>query len=273
MPKGLVSIIITTKNSGRTLEKLLVSIKKQTYVQIETILVDNSSTDKTASIAKKYTDKVFQKGPERSAQRNFGISKSKGEYLLILDSDMVLEKDVVNECVDKIKSNPKLGAIIIPERSFGEGFWSAVKAFERKINEGEAYFEAARFFLKSVVNEVGGYDEAITGPEDWDLPQRVAKRYPIGRIKEYINHDEGNHSLMGLAKKKYYYGLSVHKYLKKQSLSPISAQTIYLLRPAFYRSWKVLLSHPSLTVGLIIMLTTETLAGGWGYLIGRLKSE
>lgn len=272
MKNPLVSIIITTKNSARTLEALMKSLYSQTYKPLEIILVDNNSSDKTPEIAKKYTRLVFQKGPERSAQRNFGIAKAKGEFCLVLDSDMVLEKDVVKECVGLLTKNPSLGAIIIPERSFGQGFWSSVKTFERSINEGENYFEAARFFPKTIITKLGGYDEQITGPEDWDLPQRVAKLYPIGRIKTYINHDEGNHTLMGLARKKYYYGLSVHSYLKKQGLSPVSARTIYLLRPAFYRNWKRLLQHPELTLGLVIMLTAETVAGGWGYLKGRMKS-
>jgi glycosyltransferase involved in cell wall biosynthesis len=57
----LVSIVIPTKNSARTLEKCLVSIKNQAYENIEIIVVDNYSTDGTYEIAGKYTTKVFQK--------------------------------------------------------------------------------------------------------------------------------------------------------------------------------------------------------------------
>jgi glycosyltransferase involved in cell wall biosynthesis len=60
MNKSLVSIIIPTKNSARTIQACLESCKDQTYQNIEIIVVDNFSTDGTFEIAKKYTDNVFQ---------------------------------------------------------------------------------------------------------------------------------------------------------------------------------------------------------------------
>ena len=63
----LVSVIITTKNEEKHIENLLQSIKRQTYKNIEIILVDNYSTDRTREIARKYTDKIYLKGPERSS--------------------------------------------------------------------------------------------------------------------------------------------------------------------------------------------------------------
>ena len=74
----LVSVIVPTKNSEQFLEKCLDSIKKQTYKRVEIIVVDNNSTDNTKKIARKFTNKVFNKGPERSAQMNFGAKKAKG---------------------------------------------------------------------------------------------------------------------------------------------------------------------------------------------------
>lgn len=273
MKKHLISIIITTRNSAKTLTALLQSIKKQYYKEIEIIVVDNNSSDNTVEIAKSFTNKVFIEGPERSAQRNLGAKKSKGKYLFILDSDMVLKPAVVGECVEMLEENKEIKALIIPEESFGNGFWAKTKALEREINQGEDYFEAARFFPKKIFWEVGGYDESLTGPEDWDLPQRVVKKYKVGRIKSKILHNEGSPTLLGLAKRKYYYGLSVHKYLKKQKLSPISVKTVYFIRPAFYRNWQKVLSHPLISLGMFLMLFVETLGGGLGYLAGRYKDD
>src|SRR5260221_10860805 len=95
----LVSIIITTKNESLVIERLLQSIKKQSHPQIETIVVDNYSTDTTQKIAKKYTKRVFEFGPERSAQRNYGAKMSKGSYIVFLDADMELSPKVIEECV------------------------------------------------------------------------------------------------------------------------------------------------------------------------------
>ncbi len=273
MENPLVSIVITTKNSARTLNALLVSIKNQTYQKIEIIVVDNNSNDQTVEIAKKFTKKIYQQGPERSAQRNFGASKARGALLFFLDSDMVLGQDIVKECVNKLKnySRSKIGGLIIPEKSFGQGFWTKAKILEREISEGEEYFEASRFFPKDVFNILRGYDESLTGPEDWEFHQRVSKIYSIERIKSYIRHDEGSQTLFGLARKKYYYGLSLNKYLDTQNISLMGPRTIYFLRPVFYKKWRRLLKSPLQTIGMIIMLMAETIGGGLGYLRGLSK--
>ena len=76
MKDPLVSVIITTRNSQRTLQACLLSVKKQTYRKIEIIVVDNHSKDNTQKIAEKYAHSVYIKGPERSTQRNWGAKKA-----------------------------------------------------------------------------------------------------------------------------------------------------------------------------------------------------
>ena len=117
MQNTLVSIIIPTKNSSSTIEECLLSIKKQSYSNIETIVVDNHSTDSTQIISQKYTDKFYTKGPERTFQKNHGIEKSTGEYLCFIDSDMILTENVIQECISLMESDEIIGGICIPERS------------------------------------------------------------------------------------------------------------------------------------------------------------
>ncbi len=267
--KPLVSVIVTTKNEKMHIENCLESISQQSYKNIEIVLVDNNSTDNTKKLAKKYTPLVFNIGPERSVQRNFGAKKAKGIYLLFVDADMILSKNVVKECVKKFEED-KIAGLIIPEKSIGKGFWTRVKAFERSLYEGDPSIEAARFFTSQVFREVGGYDENITGPEDWDLPKRVKEKYKIGRIKSFIEHNEGNISLFTLMKKKHYYGLRTSKYISKHPLHETAQQVIYLLRPAIYRNWRKLYKNPSLTAGMIVMLFLEQLAGLSGFVKGAL---
>src|SRR5919202_5218895 len=87
----LVSIIIPTKNSSKTLKLTLQSVANQTYSNYEVIIVDNYSTDNTLELARQYTTKVYIEAPERSAQVNFGIRKAKGKYIYEIGSDFVLE--------------------------------------------------------------------------------------------------------------------------------------------------------------------------------------
>ena len=71
--KPTVTIVVTTKNEEKNIESCLESIANQTWEFTEIIVVDNFSTDRTTEIAKRYTNNVFTVGPERSAQRNFGL--------------------------------------------------------------------------------------------------------------------------------------------------------------------------------------------------------
>lgn len=274
MNNQIVSIIITTKNEEKNIGRLLGSIKKQTYPRIEIIVVDNDSTDQTKKISSKFTTKVYNFGPERSAQRNFGAKKAMGKFLLFLDSDMKLSPSVVEECLNTFSKNTKIGAVIIPEQSVAKDFWGKVKAFERSfyVEEGDNIIEAARFFKKEVYSKTGGYDESITGPEDWDLSETVKDLgYEIYRIKSKILHFEKIDSPISLAKKKFYYALKSHRYIKKRSISIISPKTIYFLRPVFYKKWKKLISSPVLVIAMMIMFLFELGGGGIGYLIGKYK--
>ena len=266
--KVIVSVIVTTKNEETHLENCLKSIKSQSYKKIELIAVDNNSKDNTAEIAKKYTKLFFNKGPERSAQRNFGFKKSHGEYLLFVDADMVLEPGVVKDCVDTLQEE-NAGAVIIPEKSKGIGFWAKVKAFERSFYIGDDSVEAARFYERKIFDEAEGFDENQTGPEDWDLSDRVRKFYKIARIKSFITHDEGKLSLFELLKRKYYYAKSIRAYLSKNKKNTMSRKTILIFRPVFYKNPAKIISHPVLFSAMIFMLTLELISGFLGFMQNR----
>jgi len=184
---------------------------------------------------------------------------------------MVLGQNVIRQCLNVVTKNSKVKAIVIPEKSVGKGFWAICKALERACYIGDETIEAARFIEKRAFWEAGGYDEKLTGPEDWDLPQKVKAKHAIGRIASFIMHNERNITLTTLAKKKYYYGLKVARYVSQHPLSITGQQLVYLLRPAFYRNWKLLVSHPVLTLGMMVMLAVEQCAGFAGFVKGKLS--
>lgn len=270
----IVSVIITTKNEEDVIARLIESVRKQTYKQAEIIIVDNYSTDKTAEIAKKTGVAVFSFGPERSSQRNFGAKRAKGKYYLFIDADMELSPGVLKECVEACQTSPKVGAVIIPEQSVGRNYWEKVKAFERSFYnlDDDITTDAARFFTKEAFLKAGGYDETITGPEDWDLSESISRLgFKTRRITAVIYHHERINSLFALARKKFYYALKSHRYLSKQKISTFGPKTIYFLRPVFYKHFDRILIHPLLSLGMILMLSIELMGGGLGYLIGRMR--
>ena len=265
-----VSVILSTRNVEKTLEKCLLSLQEAAVKPLEIIVVDRDSTDKTVEIAKKYTSKVFNHGPERSAQRNFGARLAKGDYLFFIDSDMELSRDVIKEALELVSRNTQVRAVSIPEKSFGEGFWSEIKAFERSFYVGETDLEAPRFIEKSVFEKVGGFDEKLIAGEDWDLTNRIKKDgYKIERIKSLILHNEGRLSLLKTAKKKYYYGSQIKNYLAK---GQFTISQVTPLRVAFFKNPGKLIKNPLKTAGLVVLKSTEFSAGALG-LIGSLISR
>mgnify|MGYP001582859957 CR=1 FL=1 len=276
MLNPLVSIIIPAYNEQDVIGRLLKSVKNQSYKNIETIVVDDNSSDSTLAISKKYTKLAFHRQhAERSVQRNFGANKSKGQYFLFLDADMELTPEVVSECVAKIQGDTSIGAIAIPELPIASNYLEKVKAFERSFYSdfGDPDTDAARFFTHKAFMQAGGYDETLIGPEDWDLPETISKLgYKIDRVHTLVLHYERVPSLLKLAKKKYYYALTSHRYFAKHHIAAFGPKTIYFLRPIFYRNWEKLIKHPLLTLGLIVVLTIEQIAGGIGYVVGKYKS-
>lgn len=268
--KPLVSIVVPTLNAEKNIEKCLKSIRKQTYKNIELIVVDNFSKGRTTELAKKYTANVFVHGPERSAQRNFGVSKSKGLFVSWFDVDMILEPSVIKECVDKSSENDNLAALVIPERSVGKGFWAQCKALEKKCYLGDEKIESIRFIRKNVFNKVGRLSENLISGEDWDVTTRVRQSgYLIGRIKSFVNHNEGNLSLTKDLKKKFYYATKSLPYIDKHINSPMDV-VLFVVRPAFLRNWRLLLKNPIVTFGLLYMKFSEFFVGLLGLTYAKL---
>lgn len=268
MDNPLVSVIIPTKNSEKFLEECLKSIKNQAYGNIEIIVVDNNSGDRTKEIAKKYADKVFNCGPERSAQRNFGANQSSGAYFFFVDSDMVVSSKVAESCVKKTAGNEFAKGIIIPEESYGEGFWAQCKKLERSFYSGVDWMEAARFFKKDAYRAAGGYDENMVSGEDWDLSQRIGKTGKLIRISEKIYHNEGRATLSEIVKKKFYYAKKLAVYAdKRKNSGDFKKQTgIFSRYKLFLSQPKALFKNPIIGTGMLFMKTCEFAFGGLGYL-------
>ena len=167
----------------------LKSIKNQTYKNIEVVVVDNYSTDKTKRIGSKLKIKFYEKGNERSEQRNYGVYLSKGEFILYLDADMIITPNLVYSCLQKIK-NEEVDGLYIKERIIGKNFFNEVRNFEREFYEGTK-IDAIRFLKKKKFLQLKGFDKKIIGQEDWDFSIRFCNKFRHSLLKEKIkvNHN------------------------------------------------------------------------------------
>lgn len=275
MNQSLISIIVTTYNNTATLDACLASIANQSYDAIELIVVDNNSTDNTKEIARSYTDKVFNIGPERSAQRNYGVNQAKGDYVMIIDSDMELTANVVSACVEQMTIQPEQKGLVIPEESFGKGFWAQCKRLERSFYVGVEWMEAARFFSRQTYLDLGGYNEQLISGEDWDLSQRVAHIATLGRINEYIRHNEGHLQLGRTLKKKYYYAQKFAQYLDaNKATTAVGSQIgVFSRYGLFFSRPQDLFKQPHVGLGMLFMKTSEFAFGSIGYAMVRIKES
>lgn len=251
---GRVSFVVPTRNSGRTIEACLRSIQAQQDADVEVIVVDNHSTDATPAIAAGIADRLIVAGPERSAQRNHGARAATGQFVVFIDSDMVLSSGIAADVRATFARTPEVSGLIIPELAFGSGFWASCRELEKRLYLGDPTVEAARAFPTDVFLAAGGYNLAHTGHEDWELPDRLQRAGgTIGRIDAVVHHDEGRISLTRQFAKKRYYGRDTRSYVAEQRGRALRR----LARTSLFTRPRLLLAHPRRALGLTVLKSVE----------------
>jgi len=211
----LVSIVIPTKNSAKTLPELLQSIACQNLTNLETIVVDDFSTDDTGGIAKAFRVQFYSVEGSRTQARNYGLKIAQGVYVFFVDSDMILQTGLVEECV-KLCLDGGHQAIIVPEVDVGRGYWVSCLRLGKEISRVERGHEAARFFDRTLAEYLGGYDEKLLAGEDFDLHRRAQKLgLRFASSESEIYHQVGDLSFFELMNKYRFYGKSIDTYRDK----------------------------------------------------------
>lgn len=120
--KYTLSVVVSAYNEEKTLERCLESVKG---FADEIIVVDNSSSDDTAMIAKKYTKKVFTQKNQLmlNINKNFGFSKATSDWILNLDADEVVPDALRLEIKKLIARNPEENGFWIKRKNFSFGKW------------------------------------------------------------------------------------------------------------------------------------------------------
>ena len=266
----LVSIIVPTKNSEDTLDKCLRSIESQSYSNIEVIVVDNYSRDQTANIARKHNAKVYLKGPERCAQINFGVSKAGGKYVYRVDSDFVLEKDVVKQAVETCEEHGFDGITIHNTSDPTVSFWARVRKMERDSYKDDEINVAARFWEKKVFESTGGFDVDLVAGDDYDLQNRLTKKgYKMGRIQAQETHIGEPKTMAEIFKKHYYYGQNIGLFIQKnqnEALTQLSP-----LRKSLTKGFSKSSNQPILIAGFIVYQFLRYSAASLGIMTSKLK--
>lgn len=108
MDRPLISVIVPIYNAEKTLERCIKSIIRQSYSNIEVILVDDGSTDNSLDLCKKYMEEderikvIHQRNQGVGAARNRGLSNTSGEYVTFVDSDDFINKDAYSVMLEQM---------------------------------------------------------------------------------------------------------------------------------------------------------------------------
>lgn len=269
----LVSVIVTTKNEEKNIKNCLRSIKDQTFKNIELIVVDNFSEDKTVEIAKKYTIKVYSKGPERSSQRNFGAKVASGEYLLYPDADMILDSDLVDKCLNLcLKGADAIVLPVLPDPSKLNNFWIKCRMLEQKMLLDDMVNVGPRFIDRSIFLSVGGYDETIVAWEDYDLHNRLLKSgcRVVSLQDSALWHLGEALSLREIVVRMVRYGKtgSLGLFTKKHGLSGL--KQISIIRPSYFRHCNYFVTDPFHYIGVLVMKIVQTFSVVLGAFVRHL---
>jgi alpha-1,3-rhamnosyltransferase len=206
----LVSVIIPAYNHEMYIEEALQSVINQTYKNIQFIVIDDGSTDRTAEIIEKFIKKNPDKNIQFIRKQNEGICKTlnkglalaAGDYVACLASDDKWIENKLDEQVTFMEDNRNIGLVCSDAyfTKFNQDTnlkWSDYKAgmdqyFKKGIQNcnmhevllAKPLLCAVTVMLrKSIFKEIDYFDEQLPG-EDTDMWLRVARKYPIGYIKK-----------------------------------------------------------------------------------------
>jgi len=196
----LVSVIIPTYNRPLFLRRAIRSVLRQTWQDLEVIVVNDGGIDLEETVPELENSKVkyikLESNRERSAARNVALTQATGRYISYLDDDDIFYPNHIALLVNFLASNLKCkfaysDAYRAHQVRMSHGWKTVLKDVPYSID-----FDPVKLFINNyipilcvmhdinILDEVGKFDESLYVHEDWDLWIRVAKRYRLFHIKK-----------------------------------------------------------------------------------------
>jgi glycosyltransferase involved in cell wall biosynthesis len=191
----LVSVIITTYNYGHFVERAVRSVMDQSLDRnkYEILIINDASTDHTCDILSNYEDVVrifnLEKNMGLAAARNFGIKKAKGQFIVFVDADDYVHRDLLYVERLFLELNNNIDAVscdyfLVDEKG----------KHIRHISADTLPIACGIMFRKDYLYNIGLYDETFKAREEEDLRLRFLKKFSIYNLTiplyRYRMHDE-----------------------------------------------------------------------------------
>jgi len=193
-----VSVIIPTYNRRDKIKAAIESALGQTYKNLEIIVVDDGSSDKTFETLGEYGDKIqyiYQENGGVSSARNRGVKKCSGDLVAFLDSDDRWLSSKIEKQIEFLNMNPCV-SVVLCECYFmyenGQIFGQSQRSqyFKKKsevlnnILNNPSFIPSSVLIEKKILFDIGLFDETLKTAEDQDMMLKLASKYQIGFLEE-----------------------------------------------------------------------------------------
>jgi ubiquinone/menaquinone biosynthesis C-methylase UbiE len=273
--KPLISIILPIAHNEKLnlINSCLKSLAHQKSNNFELIIVHSNNRHVKQALSRFDFNSIrtFENSLNKSAARNFGAKKAKGDYLLHLDADMELPATLLEKLITKAKTS-RAEAVVIPAKSRKKpGFWSKYRQLELDLLVEDPYLETPFFVKKKLFLSIGGFAENLDPIDDWYL-QLALKEAGVSfdRISLPIIMN-GGLKFKERLRRKYQRGRLIPAFLTRfpKANQPKSSTRLKVL----WQGRKKLLSQPHLALALIALKLPETSAFWWGMQRPLKKAE
>jgi glycosyltransferase involved in cell wall biosynthesis len=199
--KPEVTVLIPAYNRANLIIESLESVFAQTYRDFEIIVVDDGSTDNTAEVLHPLEEQgllryIYQKNAGEAAARNKGLLEARGRYIAFLDSDDLFEPEKLELQTEYLQNHPEVGLVHSGYIKFDnagnnlgyrDASWFSGSIYPKILLYWTTLMAVDAVLIpRSVLENVGLFNENLrTGP-DLDLWRRIARRYPFGFINKSL---------------------------------------------------------------------------------------
>lgn len=209
--KGSISVVIPAFNEENYLNKTLKSVLKAAKSftgDLEVIVVDNNSTDKTTKVAKKAgASVIFEPIQQIARARNAGAKAARGEYLVFLDADTTVNGNIFNKVYDNLASGHIIGGGAWVEPDSGLGGKLIFKyLINRILSLRNVTVGPFLYCEKAAFDKIGGFDEELYSSEEFALAKALKKEGKKQNKKWKIIKYGKNHRLITSARRFGAYG-------------------------------------------------------------------